>query len=137
MVVKFFKMVKSKAMNLKNQLRYYLKAYGLTAAELSRRSSVPKQSISDWLGGVIPRSLPHLKSVSDTFGVTIDELCYGDISLDSADACAPIKSSNDSQEIWMTGFFEGKVRKINIDEFNRRRAQPQASEPPLVEISET
>ncbi|MGE0634343.1 MAG: helix-turn-helix domain-containing protein [Pseudobdellovibrionaceae bacterium] len=121
-------------MNLHNQLKYYLKAYGLTASELSRRSNVPKQSISDWLAGVVPRSLSHLKSVATVFGLTIDELCYGDVSI-KTDPYSPTSnepaSQNSSEEVWMTGYFEGKIRKINGVEFVKimtPKIQPQLEE---------
>ena len=65
-------------MNLKKQLRHYLTHCGITAAELARRASVPKQSISDWLAGVPPRSIPNVRRVAEVFGTSIDELCFGD-----------------------------------------------------------
>jgi PAS domain S-box-containing protein len=64
-------------MTLKRQLKYYLKLYGMSAAELSRRSGVPQQTISDWLAGVAPRSIPHVKNISEVFEISIDELCFG------------------------------------------------------------
>ncbi len=115
-------------MNLQNQLKYYLKAYGITASELSRRSKVPKQSISDWLNGVIPRSFPHVKSVAETFGLTIDELCYGDAGQGVPQERLAVKSGEDitsvdnSNQIWMSGFFEGHIRKITLDDIAKSKS---------------
>lgn len=64
-------------MNFKNQLLYHIKVQNLTAAELSRRSGVSKQSISDWLAGVQPRSIPQVKKVADVFAISVDSLCFG------------------------------------------------------------
>ena len=120
-------------MNLQNQLKYYLKAYGISAFELSRRSKVPKQSISDWLNGVVPRSFPHVKSVAETFGLTIDELCYGDagqgapqerLAVKLGDGHASVDTSN---QIWMSGFFEGHIRKITLDDIAKDRRVSNAT----------
>lgn len=64
-------------MNLKRQLQLCLKKANISAADLSRRSGVPKQTISDWLGGVPPRSIPYLKQIADVFDMTVDDLLFG------------------------------------------------------------
>lgn len=64
-------------MNFKNELLYYLRLHQITASELSRRSGVSKQSISDWLAGVQPRSFSQVKKIADTFGVSIEALVFG------------------------------------------------------------
>lgn len=68
---------KAAKMNFKHQLQYRLKIHNLTAAELSRRSGVSKQSISDWLAGVQPRSVPQIKKIADVFGISVDRLFFG------------------------------------------------------------
>jgi transcriptional regulator with XRE-family HTH domain len=67
-------------MTFSKQLNCLLKARGMTAAELSRRTRVPKQTISDWLGGTHPRNMNHVKKVADTLDVTILELFFGESS---------------------------------------------------------
>ena len=62
---------------LRKRLKTELDYQSLTAAELARRTSVPKQVISDWLAGVMPRRLDHLKRVASELSLTIDELCFG------------------------------------------------------------
>lgn len=64
-------------MNLKSQLRAYLRLRGLSAAELSRRTKVPRQSLSNWLGGLEPRRIDYLKAVADELDTTLDNLLYG------------------------------------------------------------
>lgn len=68
------------SINLKKQLRYYLRVKNLSAAELARRSGVNKQSISNWLGGIEPKSFIHVKKIADALNLTIDELIFGDSS---------------------------------------------------------
>lgn len=65
-------------MNFKKQLQHYIRARNLTAAELARRSGVSKQSISNWLGGMEPRSFPHVKKVAEALSVSMDELVFGE-----------------------------------------------------------
>lgn len=83
---------------LKERLQQLLKQNSWTAAELARRSGVPKQVLSLWLSGVEPRKISHLKSVARALGVTIDELCF----------------INDSEPLhpggWIEGVFEGRIR---------------------------
>jgi transcriptional regulator with XRE-family HTH domain len=82
---------------LKSRLKTLLQSRGITAAELSRRSGVPKQVISIWLTGVEPRKLTHLKRVADSLGVTIDDLCF-----------KPTQLPSPTHE-WVEGVFEGRV----------------------------
>lgn len=49
----------------------------ITAAELSRRSGVSKQTISSWMSGERPRDVRKVKAVADVFNTTIDNLLYG------------------------------------------------------------
>ena len=107
-------------LNLKNQLLFYMKAYGITAAELSRRSKVSKQSISDWTAGVTPRSLFHLKRVANALHLTVDELCFGDASVSGEQRDGPQISDRTDQGLWLTGVFEGKLRRITLDEISRK-----------------
>ncbi len=48
----------------------------MTAAELSRATGVPQQTITNWLSGMSPRSLPQLKRVADHLGVAFDSLLF-------------------------------------------------------------
>jgi len=62
---------------LRKRLKTELDFRAMTAADLARRTGVPKQVISDWLAGVTPRRLDHLKKVAAELCTTIDELCFG------------------------------------------------------------
>ena len=67
-------------MYLKQNLRFLLNEKQISASELSRRSGVLKQSVSDWLAGVEPRSFPNIKKCADILGVSIDELVFLDLN---------------------------------------------------------
>lgn len=88
---------------LKQQLRALLERHGITAAELSRRSGVPKQVLSLWLGGVEPRKLTQLKLVAEVFKVTVDELCFGRLA----------ESAVSGPGTQIEGVFEGRLRRIS------------------------
>lgn len=49
----------------------------MTAAELSRKTGIPKQCISDWLGGTRPRDITMVRSIADALQVPVLELLYG------------------------------------------------------------
>ena len=99
-------------MKLKTQLRTLLKLKGINAAELSRQSGVPKQSISDWLGGTMPRNIAHVKKVADALNVTVDELCFGGKNTD----LVPSSQNADLDALlgdqWISGLFEVKLRRV-------------------------
>ncbi len=84
-------------LQLKQQLKALLERQGMTAAELSRRSGVPKQVLSLWLAGVEPRKLTQLKLVAEVFSISVDELCFG---------AAP------TQKEWIEGTFTGRIRRV-------------------------
>ncbi|MNC97673.1 Helix-turn-helix domain protein [compost metagenome] len=63
--------------DFKKQLSRYIRERGLTAAELARRTGVPKQTISDWLGGTRPRNMDFVKRLADELNVSIVELFFG------------------------------------------------------------
>jgi transcriptional regulator with XRE-family HTH domain len=50
----------------------------MSAAELSRKTGIARQVISDWQAGVHPRNLIQLKTIADAFGVSLESLCFGD-----------------------------------------------------------
>ncbi len=89
---------------LKERLQEFLKQNAWTAAELSRRSGVPKQVLSLWLSGVEPRKISHLKSVARTLGVTVDELCF----LPDGRPTREVPENAEGQ--WLEGVFEGRIR---------------------------
>jgi hypothetical protein len=86
--------------SLKRRLKRLLEQHGLTAARLARRSGVPKQVLSLWLAGTEPRKLSHIKRVAQCFGLTVDELCFGE----------RVSPSRDDE--WIEGVFEGRVRRV-------------------------
>ena len=60
----------------KEQLRFHMKGRGISAAELSRNTGIPKQRISDWLAGIVPNNIFYLRCLAEYFEVCIDELCF-------------------------------------------------------------
>lgn len=93
---------------LKQNLKKLLHDKDMTAAQLSRATSIAPQTLNNWLSGQEPRGLIQLKKVADYFGLTIDELAFGPISK------IPNKYDERSiPEIINAGKFEVILKKIN------------------------
>jgi transcriptional regulator with XRE-family HTH domain len=97
-------------MHLKSQLRYFLKAKGLNASQLAKMAGVPRQSVSDWLGGTTPRNISHIKNVARILGTTMDNLLYGE---------GPAIEQQKVMELdallgdgWVSGLFEVRFRRV-------------------------
>ncbi len=95
--------------NLRRQLLLYLERLDLTASQLSRKSGVPKQTISNWLAGQSPKDLTQVKKVATTLGTSVDHLCFGEGIEKSGDAAFLDALSGDS---WAGGIFEIKFRRV-------------------------
>jgi transcriptional regulator with XRE-family HTH domain len=93
-------------MNLVSQIKYNLSQKGWTIAQLGRQSGVPKQTISDWVNGAKPRDISQVKLVADSFGITVDHLCFG-----SGDP-APFQSINQYEDEINAGIFEVVLRRV-------------------------
>ena len=65
---------------LKDNLKQLAKDFDISIAQLARETKIPPQTLNNWLSGVEPRSLSQVKRVADYFGVSIDELCFGESS---------------------------------------------------------
>lgn len=94
-------------MNLKNQLGLYLDEKDMTAAQLSRRSGVSQQVISQWLRGAEPKKLTQVKNVAEALSVSVDHLCFGD-GLEASS----LESDTLAGADWLSGLFEVKIRRI-------------------------
>ena len=79
---------------LRHNLAALLRARGMTAADLSRKTGVAKQVLSDWMAGVQPRKLEQLYPVARTLGVSMEELCFATPESDLVVAF-PGRSSDD------------------------------------------
>lgn len=74
---------------LRHNLAAVLRARSMTAAELSRRTGVAKQVLSDWMAGVQPRKLEQLYLVAMTLGVSMEQLCFGESDTDLISGAKP------------------------------------------------
>ena len=97
-------------MNLKRQLAGLLDHRGMTAAELSRKSGVPKQALSRWLGGQAPKDVTQVKRVADALGVTLDHLLFGSSIEDESRKITDISSL--VGDGWLGGVFELRLRRV-------------------------
>ena len=61
---------------LRHNLVILLKERGMTASQLSRKTGVAKQVLSDWMSGVQPRKIEQLYLVAKELGVSIETICF-------------------------------------------------------------
>lgn len=99
-------------MNLKNQLRFYLDLREMSATQLAKKSSVPKQSLAGWIAGSNPRDVRQVKRVADVLGVSLDNLLFG-VGRDGGIA-AESESCSYAKEDWVSGVFEVRIRKVSL-----------------------
>ena len=69
-------MAQDLSFRLRQNLVTLLKERGLTASQLSRKTGVAKQVLSDWMSGVQPRKIEQLYTVARELGVSIETLCF-------------------------------------------------------------
>jgi transcriptional regulator with XRE-family HTH domain len=98
-----------RVVNLRRQLSLYLERFDISASQLSRKSGVAKQTISNWLAGQTPKDLNQVKSVANVLGTSIDNLCFGDGLEKKEDAALLDALSGDG---WASGVFEIKFRRV-------------------------
>ena len=97
-------------MNLKKQLETLLDSQAMTAAQLSRRSGVPKQVLSDWLKNKSPRNLDHIKRVADALDVSVDLLLFGEGADYEKTQTSDLGALVGDQ--WFGGLFEVRLRRV-------------------------
>lgn len=90
---------------LSKNLKIKLRAQGIGVPTLSRQTHVPRQTIANWMAGLKPQNIEHVKAVADYFKVTVDELCFGPMPR----ASSKIEDYQDEIEI---GLYEVVLRKI-------------------------
>ncbi len=64
-------------MILKTVLKRLLSERGVSVTRLAKATSIPQQTLHNWLSGSEPRSLNQVKKVANYLGVTLDYLCFG------------------------------------------------------------
>lgn len=101
---------KARVMNLKNQLKLYLELRDITAAELSRKTGVSKQVLSQWLAGAEPKKLNQVRLVASALKVSLEHLVFGtgkdieSIKVTELDALLG--------DGWISGLFEVRFRRV-------------------------
>ena len=62
---------------LKQTLSTLLEKHDMTVVQLSRKASVPKNTLFNWLSGMKPKNIEQTKRCADVFGVSLDYLLFG------------------------------------------------------------
>lgn len=100
---------------LRHNLTLLLKEHRLTATQLSGKTGIAKQVLSDWMAGVQPRKIEHLYLVAQTLNVSLEDLCFSEAPTRSERAGIPkdtqvSKLLNQADEI--RGRYEVYLRRI-------------------------
>lgn len=82
--------------------------HSLTASEISRRTGIPKQSLSDWGNGVTPKNIANINLLANYFNIPMEELLFYDLSLGKNTDFFP---SNISNENYIGSNFNDKIRE--------------------------
>lgn len=97
-------------MNLKHQLKLFMQLRELSAAQLARKSGVPKQSLSGWLSGSNPRDVRQVKRVADVLETSVDQLMFGSGQDVEAQKVTELEAL--LGEGWIGGLFEVRLRRV-------------------------
>jgi len=94
------------SMEISRQLGKLLNESGMSISELSRKVDISSKTLHNWSVGQKPRDIDQVKKVSDFFGISVDELCFG-----IKDKNRESKFENHREEI-NAGIYEVVLRKI-------------------------
>lgn len=100
----------SSTMNLKNQLKFFMDHYELSATQVAKKSGVSKQVLSLWLSGGSPRKIDQVKKVADIFKTSLDNLLYGEGLSEKESGINTIDAILGDD--WVGGLFEIRIRKV-------------------------
>jgi transcriptional regulator with XRE-family HTH domain len=67
-------------MKLKQILKSLLEKHDMTVVQLARKTSVPKNTLFNWLSGMKPKDVEQAKRVAEVFNVSLDFLLFGEQS---------------------------------------------------------
>lgn len=66
-------------------LRRLMDERRIRLSHLSQEIEIPKSTVHSWMYGGNPRDLIALKQLADYFSLSVDELCFGELSNKSKD----------------------------------------------------
>lgn len=65
-----------------SNLEYLLFKKHMTATQLARTVGMSRKTLQNWLSGQSPRDFEKLRSIGNTFGVSVDQLLFSSLSTD-------------------------------------------------------
>lgn len=92
----------------KDRLRILMAQNNLSAADLSRKTNISKQTLSNWLGGHHPRDIKKIKKVSDQLNTSLDFLLFGNATASQSVDLQSILDSGQS----IRGTFDVEIRLV-------------------------
>ena len=90
---------------IQESLKNYLKLKNLSQTKLATASGISTSSLHGYLNGTLPKSLMILIKLSESLGIGLDELVFGE---------TPITHRVDGISLWeITGQYELTITKKN------------------------
>lgn len=83
----------------------------LSIVEVSSKTSIPKQTLHNWLSGANPKNVNQLRKIATYFKTTVDELCFGDFAQINLEIESPLIKY---EEEIRAGVFEVILRPVRI-----------------------
>ncbi len=68
--------IASAEIRLAQNLKLLMKARGLKLSRIARETGIPKQCVSDWIKGTVPKNPVQLGRLASCLGTSIEELCF-------------------------------------------------------------
>lgn len=72
------------SMQLSENLKRLIEERNLQVSQLASVLEIPNSTLHGWLNGVPPKNIIELKKISSYFGLTVDELCFGESYLNTS-----------------------------------------------------
>lgn len=102
-----------RSMRLKHQLALYLERRDITAAQLARKTGLPKALFTRWLSGQKPKDIDQVKKVAEALNVSLEHLLYGNGIEERPDSIGDLGALLGSD--WVGGTFELRIRRVKKD----------------------
>ena len=81
----------------------------MNVSELARATGLSPKTLHNWISNAPPRDLTQVRKVARYFGLSIEELCFGEAET-TANEKLGIDGIEDGE--WISGVFEIKIRKV-------------------------
>lgn len=65
-------------MRIARNIKNHISAEKLSLSDFAKKVHIPASTLHGWLNGATPKNIQDIKKVADYFGISVDELCFGE-----------------------------------------------------------